>query len=86
MSVSYTFDAMGRLNAVTDNIAMQTIILGASYGPANELTSAASTPNTMRKFVLLRFGLVFLALSALGLPQPTLVWVKLPRTERTEGD
>jgi RHS repeat-associated protein len=38
-SLSYTFDGMGRLNTMTDNIASQTLIAGASYGPANEITS-----------------------------------------------
>ena len=38
-SLSYTFDQMGRLNAMTDNIAMQTIIASTTYGPANEITS-----------------------------------------------
>ena len=38
-NLSYTFDSMGRLNTMTDNIAMQTLITGASYGPANELLS-----------------------------------------------
>jgi YD repeat-containing protein len=38
-NVSYTFDSMGRLNTMTDNVAMQTLIAGASYGPANERTS-----------------------------------------------
>ena len=37
-SLSYTFDQMGRLNAMTDNIANQTIIAGTTYGPANEIT------------------------------------------------
>ncbi len=38
-NLSYTFDSMGRLNTMTDNIAMQTLITGASYGSANELLS-----------------------------------------------
>ena len=37
-SLSYTFDSMGRLYSMTDALAMQTIIAGASYGPANEIT------------------------------------------------
>jgi hypothetical protein len=37
-SLSYTFDQTGRLNTMTDNIANQEIIQGASYGPANELS------------------------------------------------
>ncbi len=37
-NLSYTFDSMGRLNTMTDNIANQQIIRGASYGPANEIT------------------------------------------------
>ena len=36
-NLSYTFDSMGRLNTMTDNIASKTLITGASYGPANEL-------------------------------------------------
>ena len=43
-SLSYTFDAMGRLNAMTDNIASQPIILGTTYGPANELLSITGVP------------------------------------------
>lgn len=38
-NLSYTFDSMGRLNTMTDNVAMQQVITGATYGPANELTS-----------------------------------------------
>ncbi len=38
-NLSYTFDSMGRLNTMTDNIASETLITGASYGPANELLS-----------------------------------------------
>ena len=38
-NLSYTFDSMGRLNTMTDNIANEQIIQGASYGPANELLS-----------------------------------------------
>lgn len=38
-NLSYTFDSMGRLNTMTDNVAMQELIQGATYGPANELTS-----------------------------------------------
>ena len=38
-NLSYTFDSMGRLNTMTDNIASKTLITGASYGPANELLS-----------------------------------------------
>ncbi len=37
-NLSYTFDSMGRLNTMTDNVLGHTIIAGASYGPANELT------------------------------------------------
>jgi hypothetical protein len=37
-NLSYTFDSMGRLNTMTDNVLGNTIIAGASYGPANELT------------------------------------------------
>ena len=37
-NLSYAFDKMGRLNTMTDNIAMETLIASASYGPANELT------------------------------------------------
>ena len=37
-NLSYAFDKMGRLNTMTDNVAMETVIAGASYGPANELT------------------------------------------------
>jgi RHS repeat-associated protein len=36
-NLGYTFDSMGRLNTMTDNIANQTVITGATYGPANEL-------------------------------------------------
>ena len=35
-NLSYTFDSMGRLNTMTDNIASKTLITGASYGPAND--------------------------------------------------
>ncbi len=38
-NLSYTFDSMGRLNTMTDNVAMQQLIQGATYGPANELTA-----------------------------------------------
>ena len=38
-NLSYTFGSMGRLNTMTDNIASETVITGASYGPANERTS-----------------------------------------------
>ncbi len=38
-NLSYTFDSMGRLNTMTDDLAFQQIITGAAYGPANELTS-----------------------------------------------
>ena len=38
-NLSYTFDSMGRLNTMTDNLASQTIIQGTSYGPANEILS-----------------------------------------------
>ena len=41
-SLSYTFDSMGRLNTMTDNIGMTTLISGATYGPANELLTITS--------------------------------------------
>ena len=41
-SLSYTFDSMGRLNTMTDNIANQQIVTGATYGPANELLTLSS--------------------------------------------
>ncbi len=42
-NLSYTFDSMGRLNTMTDNVAMQQLITGATYGPANELISITGT-------------------------------------------
>ena len=42
--------------------------------------------NAMRKLTFLRFGPVLLALSALGLPQPTPVWVKLPQPAEIAND
>jgi YD repeat-containing protein len=42
-NVSYTFDSMGRLNTMTDNIAMQSMIGGATYGPANDLLNLTSS-------------------------------------------
>jgi photosystem II stability/assembly factor-like uncharacterized protein len=40
----------------------------------------------MQKLVLLRFGPVLIALSALGLPQTTPVWVKLPQPAEIAND
>jgi YD repeat-containing protein len=42
-NVSYTFDSMGRLNTMTDNVASVSMISGATYGPANELLSLSSS-------------------------------------------
>ena len=38
-TLSYTYDSMGRPYTATDTTASQTLIAGASYGPANELVS-----------------------------------------------
>jgi hypothetical protein len=38
-TLSYTYDSMGRPYTATDTTASQTLIAGASYGPANELLS-----------------------------------------------
>lgn len=43
-SVSYTFDSMGRLYGMTNNLTSQPIINGATYGPANELLSINGVP------------------------------------------
>jgi len=38
-TLSYTYDSMGRPYTATDTTASQTLIAGATYGPANELLS-----------------------------------------------
>ncbi len=57
-NLSYTFDSMGRLNTMTDNIATQTLITGTSYGPANELLSITANgylePGAARRAATIR--------------------------------
>jgi RHS repeat-associated protein len=69
-NLSYAFDKMGRLNTMTDNVAMETVIAGASYGPANELTgitaggawgSEIRTYNSLKQLTGLSAGTLFIA-------------------------
>ncbi len=42
-SLGYTYDSMGRLYTMTDQVAGNTLISSASYGSANELTNITGT-------------------------------------------
>ena len=43
-SIGFGFDSMGRMYTLTDQLASQTIIQSATYGPANELTQITGSP------------------------------------------